>query len=454
MLITKRTFMAGVGVAAIAAFAPVFGTDEEFNPNLRIRRKFSSPEAKADVAALAKGLRIMRKRTDFLSLENQRVIHAGHYRQHGCWRFFPWHRAQLANFEAIIAELSGRANFALPYWDAQEDRVLPKALLTPGSPFYIAGRTATEKTDYAAERWNFSSVGALMMEDGFDIFVGKKDAAGRVEGYGHNAVHAITGGQMGNVSTAPLDPLFWLHHCNVDRVWASWHFTMKPEYPKAWQQEEIGDFVGPKGPVPKTIAGAVIDMNALGYSYDQAFLGPVFAAAQEMPAGKSRLEIAGEDHYSASATICGQGRKISLHIPDQAVAALRADENELLIIECSGVVRYATEGLAHRVITITASAAEAGKAGTAPDVSETLASAAAFFHEADTKTPSGAHLMDQETYAQVYAFRDEIRDIVTHSEGPVTLTCDTLPVTGPDTAVPPVPVALDLDMKFIRRVWI
>lgn len=23
-------------------------------------------------------------------------------------------------------------------------------------------------------------------------------------------------------STAPLDPLFWMHHCNIDRLWEVW----------------------------------------------------------------------------------------------------------------------------------------------------------------------------------------------------------------------------------------
>ena len=29
-------------------------------------------------------------------------------------------------------------------------------------------------------------------------------------------------GFMGGFSTAPLDPLFWMHHCNIDRLWEVW----------------------------------------------------------------------------------------------------------------------------------------------------------------------------------------------------------------------------------------
>ena len=36
----------------------------------------------------------------------------------------------------------------------------------------------------------------------------------------HDTVHAFVGGDMGFVDRAAFDPLFWLHHCNVDRLMA------------------------------------------------------------------------------------------------------------------------------------------------------------------------------------------------------------------------------------------
>jgi hypothetical protein len=30
---------------------------------------------------------------------------------------------------------------------------------------------------------------------------------------------------MGRVPWAANDPIFWLHHCNIDRIWASWNFA-------------------------------------------------------------------------------------------------------------------------------------------------------------------------------------------------------------------------------------
>lgn len=37
----------------------------------------------------------------------------------------------------------------------------------------------------------------------------------------HNRVHVWVGGSMGP-GTSPNDPVFFLHHCNVDRIWSKW----------------------------------------------------------------------------------------------------------------------------------------------------------------------------------------------------------------------------------------
>ncbi|MFN6560903.1 MAG: tyrosinase family protein [Nostoc sp. ChiSLP01] len=71
----------------------------------------------------------------------------------------------------------------------------------------------------------------------------------------HNYLHGLVGGvlvdltqfpppllqrlgTMSNVPGSPNDPIFWLHHANVDRLWAEWeekHCSKKPCYPKANQ---------------------------------------------------------------------------------------------------------------------------------------------------------------------------------------------------------------------------
>ena len=43
----------------------------------------------------------------------------------------------------------------------------------------------------------------------------------KLYGFGHGATHMMVGGHMGNM-LSPTDPLFWSHHCFVDKVWAVW----------------------------------------------------------------------------------------------------------------------------------------------------------------------------------------------------------------------------------------
>jgi tyrosinase len=45
--------------------------------------------------------------------------------------------------------------------------------------------------------------------------------AGLLESY-HDTVHVWVGGTMANIHISPADPLFWMHHAQVDRIWSLW----------------------------------------------------------------------------------------------------------------------------------------------------------------------------------------------------------------------------------------
>jgi tyrosinase len=48
----------------------------------------------------------------------------------------------------------------------------------------------------------------------------------------HNRVHMWVGGSM-ELNTSPNDPVFFLNHCNVDRIWAIWQtLQVKRQYPR------------------------------------------------------------------------------------------------------------------------------------------------------------------------------------------------------------------------------
>ena len=79
-----------------------------------------------------------------------------------------------------------------------------------------------------------TSVGIAMAENTYDGVPWSFDQAshrGTLEGWNaantslpvdlHNLVHVWVGGDMGP-GTSPNDPVFFLNHCNVDRIWEAW----------------------------------------------------------------------------------------------------------------------------------------------------------------------------------------------------------------------------------------
>ena len=179
--------------------------------------------------------------------------------QHGTWYFLPWHRGYLLALEAIlrkaITDAGGPTDWALPYWnyfDATEAD-LPPAFASAGwpdgqndNPLFVRRRYGPDgdgTVTVPAE-----DVNLLAMDD--DHFVGSGTAVdpgfggadhgfqnrgrdhGGVERMPHDQVHGSVGGLLGGdprrpglmstPQTAALDPIFYLHHANIDRLWEAW----------------------------------------------------------------------------------------------------------------------------------------------------------------------------------------------------------------------------------------
>src|SRR5258706_3813290 len=195
--------------------------------------------------------------------------------------FCPWHRFMLLQLEMNLQRVLGNdATFGLPYWDWASDGELPPAsqrnspfwatncMGSDGSPI-TTGPFAFDAND--AKSWRVRLVasvnGQLVQADrGLRRKLGARvhglpgpNALPRkshttavlanktyddspwgvlsrgfrnlVEGCQshpqipspslHNRVHVFVGGDM-SPSTSPNDPVFYLNHCNVDRIWEAW----------------------------------------------------------------------------------------------------------------------------------------------------------------------------------------------------------------------------------------
>jgi tyrosinase len=232
--------------------------------------------------------------------------------QHQTWYFLPWHRAYLACFEQIVAaavvKLGGPPDWALPYWNYSGDRnarLLPSAFVNPqladGStnPLWVDGRNSSTADFEIAD----ADVSLIALTDsrftglapggdpGFGgpktLFSHSGRINGRFENVPHNAIHGDIGGLMNDPDTAALDPIFWLHHCNIDRLWEVWRHRgagfLNPTDP-AWLNLSF-EFRDASGNIAAFTPSQVVDTTKLlhGFRYDDLsdpFAAPVHAAPQ------------------------------------------------------------------------------------------------------------------------------------------------------------------------------
>ncbi len=177
--------------------------------------------------------------------------------------FLIWHRAYLYYFERHLRDAAQDADLAIPYWDYSkpDQRSFPKDFAPkftdadskiPNSLFHSEREKAfvSGRFDLSAnicEAANSLACEAFFHEPGVpglggDARVMVKGAQlGLLEQRPHNDIHMAVGGIVGDdddpatqttkgamsdIPTAAFDPIFWVHHANIDRVWAEW--SVKP----------------------------------------------------------------------------------------------------------------------------------------------------------------------------------------------------------------------------------
>jgi tyrosinase len=172
--------------------------------------------------------------------------------------FLPWHRKFLLDLELALQEID--PDVSLPYWDWSVDSTKTASLWSedfiggngdPGDDFKVT----TGPFAYATGNWEIKvavddrpylrrvfhggvnreggprmylptpeDVQAVLAQAEYDVSPwNTSSSAGfrnSVEGL-HNKAHVWVGGSMAAV-TSPNDPVFFLNHCFVDKLWADW----------------------------------------------------------------------------------------------------------------------------------------------------------------------------------------------------------------------------------------
>jgi tyrosinase len=138
------------------------------------------------------------------------------YCPHTAPYFLAWHRGYLYYFENQLRTISGDSSLTLPYWDYYRYPTIPAEFTDPASsnPLYV--KRAGTNVYNALTLAPFSSSVVNFQRGTSNAFEPSLESAP------HNPVHNLIGGYMANVSTSPLDPIFYLHHANIDRLWNAW----------------------------------------------------------------------------------------------------------------------------------------------------------------------------------------------------------------------------------------
>lgn len=239
--------------------------------------------------------------------------------------FLPWHREFLSRFEqALRDEVPG---VFIPYWnweeDAESDDPKESAVwkedfmggdgdpndddIVKNGPFKdwvtveldqhtgeVLGNSVLRRTlgrGFSDILPNQKNVYNMLKYDFYDTANWDRNSRGfrnALEGwhvpdlgeYGHNTVHLWVGGSM-ELSTSPNDPVFFLNHCNVDRIWSIWQsLQVIEQYPSDirdsnnnpigyYNLDDVFYYPDPqnKPPNARTIR-MVLNHSKLNYIYD------------------------------------------------------------------------------------------------------------------------------------------------------------------------------------------
>jgi tyrosinase len=271
------------------------------------RNIWTLPSGDQTVEEYARAVAIMQGRPahDPTSWTYQAAMHGTHARsvqplwngcQHGTWFFLAWHRLFIYYFEQIVraavVQAGGSADWSLPFWDygaGGQQATLPTAFRTAtlngsSNPLFESARAAGINSGLALSPAVASAtralrslrfIGASQFGGGVTGVAQFSNSTGQIENQPHNVVHVAVGGSSGLMAdpdAAAADPIFWVHHANIDRLWFIWNAT--PRHLNAndprWTGQSFSFFDANGHRVTKTPADVLDIVAQLGYTYEVA----------------------------------------------------------------------------------------------------------------------------------------------------------------------------------------
>jgi len=204
--------------------------------------------------------------------------------------FLPWHRMYVCFFESIIRAVLKDKTFTLPYWNYSvvAGYPLPKEFRMQNDPLWGPLFRPNRRAPVNGGQAIFTGIGTAMdLNPASALAQPTYLPAGVQPGFNqaldqgvHGNVHVFVGnGQgMGSVPWAANDPIFWMHHCNIDRCWVSWNASGHTNPGGAWLSK-VFVFADANGQGVKAIVKDYTNTVKCNYNYDALYRSPVVAQA-------------------------------------------------------------------------------------------------------------------------------------------------------------------------------
>jgi len=226
------------------------------------------------------------------------------YCEHGQETFPAWHRAYMVDMERALQvadrELGNDGKIGLPYWDWQTMDIkgefypnclvkhfsqMPKDLVAERNQLTANGYDLYSPADIKrrAARTPFNDMvwSAFEQEEHYMAASRRWRRSTSIESP-HDSVHVLCGFPMETVMYAAFHPVFFMHHCNVDRIYQKYIEIVQDSMQEfaAMQQRlasqgETNRFLQPCFPFKHPQTGAdfmpadAFDLRTLGYVYDK-----------------------------------------------------------------------------------------------------------------------------------------------------------------------------------------
>ena len=250
--------------------------------------------------------------------------------------FLPWHRMYLFFLESIVRQVSGVPGFAMPYWnyispDPALRGVLPQQFRLPGDAsfgcLYRPDRTALANSGPPLQKNQSGDpmdISAAMAATAYSTVGTVQGFCRAIDSGIHGRIHVLVGTRknMGAVPYAGRDPLFWVHHSSIDRMWASWNANGGVNPATASWTNKSFIFADATGQRVTAAIRDFFDISTLGYSYD-ALIPPAsstFAKTAAIRATAPRNTVPRLIGSAPTATDLGEG---PVHVPLLPAAGIR-----------------------------------------------------------------------------------------------------------------------------------